>query len=344
MKLFHPYRQSTLALLGSLASLCWQPAQAGYIAYTNAVTAVRGSAASGYADLQPNSSQTPNGNQISSGQFNTTAASINAAQNADGSAIRGKRADAFAQADLSTGKLRASAATYNTQSTAVTVASVLASSTAEFGDSFQVRSANNGAFNWSSGAQVGMNVHLDGDLLNQAIGEPAGLLSVSMFLEIWAPGSIGSNSPHVLNGQALGGAYWNIQQRADGSWRYTAQPFSGFGLTPLVTIDPQPSQGFYNLGARFNPGGDFDWKLSLQLFSRLSTGVGSQVADFANTATLSYVAPAGAVTTSGSGVFPGTTNTVPAPSTAALVVLGVALAGMRHRKRLSNAPQHRELN
>jgi hypothetical protein len=320
-----------LGVLGAVAALCSQPATAGYIAYTNAVTAVRGTAASGYADLQPNSSQTPNGNQISSGQFNTTATSTNAAQNADGSAINGKRAEAYAQADLSTGKLRASVATYNTRSTHVSVASVLAASFAEFGDSFQVRSASNGLFNWSGGDQVSMNVHLDGDLLNRAVGELSGLLSASVYLEIWAPGSIGSDTPQVRNGEAMGGAYWNIQQRFDGSWRYTAQPFSGFGLTPLVTIDPQPRQGFYDLGARFNPGGDFDWKLSLQLFSRLSTGVGTQVANFANTATLTYVAPAGAITTSSSGVFPGTTHTVPVPSTAALVVLGAALMSWRRR-------------
>ena len=101
---------------------------------------------------------------------------------------------------------------------------------------------------------------------------------------------------------------------------------------PAGKLLPASSAGT-NVSFEFMPNGDFEWWAMLSTTVRLDASLQNTSAalDFADTLVASYDGPAGTITQSASGVFPGT---VPVPEPSAAAAAGVlALAWSASRRR-----------
>jgi hypothetical protein len=87
------------------------------------------------------------------------------------------------------------------------------------------------------------------------------------------------------------------------------------------------------------PGGDFDWSLSLAVSGATQPGYAS-VGDLSDPVTVSYQGPTGSITTSDSGLFHNFATVVPEPSTWAMITLGFGGLGLLARAR-KGRPQGR---
>jgi hypothetical protein len=296
-------------------------AQAGYFANTTATDYVWD--ASINATTQPWSTYVVDGNQPNSGVNNSFASSTNS-----GGSFAGKTLSSFAEADLSAGTLRASASLINTVSTPSLYATSVGM--AQFGDSFTFGSPGGGAFDWTSGSLATFNFHLDGlSFTDTSIPQ----IDWSIGLEIFQPGALTASSTTPLDSLALGAL--NITSNLRNSGTNISGGTYGVYPVPITfnVIGGSLSTG-YDITASFNPGGNFDWIISLSTSMLLSDKVGTAYSDLSHTMKVDFSAPDGSNFTSASGVFPGGQNGVPEPGSIPLIGLGIVfLAAISYRKQ-----------
>lgn len=206
------------------------------------------------------------------------------------------------------------------------------------GDGF-VHQGQSGAFDWS-GQTASFSIDIDGT--NVLDAGPGDSFNFSIaFLVIYRKGTLDTFLP-FCNGSVNGS---HVYDNVLASFFWSIGDGVGHPCGPGVSFTGALDGDLVNttLSASFQPGDDFDWVFGLRLGGALNanlpvgqTGSASWVQDFGQTATLSYTAPAGALVSSRSGVFPGTTSVVPEPGSLALLVLGLlglagALPGRRWR-------------
>lgn len=307
--------------IATLVAMAASPALAqGYHASSSARAAVI--ALPSGTVLSPWAVQVNDGYGHTTSSFNTAATAPNA-----GGSSNGKTVQASAYADLATGKLGVATSAVNTLATTDAAASTAA--LASFGDSFRLGSTSGGAFAWDGSSLATFGITLHGSSSNTTSRT---FLDWSLWINIFSAGTLAQPASRWFDG-LLGSVQWDSNLRSDGQATiFTNTQAGSIGLTGgyAGTLNSDT----LNLGASFRPGADFDWTITLySAAGGLSTQLGAQVADLLHTATVDFYAPAGAVTASGSGVFP---NTTPVPENGTLALLAAGLAALwprlRHRR------------
>ncbi len=223
-----------------------------------------------------------------------------------------------------------------------------ASSRAILADGFTTTGAGGAPFLWSNGQQARFEFSITGSsTLTGGVGSAGtgnSFLRTSMVFTAYQPGSI--DIYYRLTQTSLSFAdYVALSNQL--SSRTIAQKTFTFGdaFQSAATQAYYAGCGCYfpvqggvatTVGLSFAPGGDFDWSVAIDSFAALDAAEddASMVADFSHTVRASYIAPAGAVTVSASGLFPGTVSAVPEPATALLMLGGAAcLAALARRCR-----------
>jgi hypothetical protein len=235
----------------------------------------------------------------------------------------------YGYADLSTGtlKMQGSAESgVNSQWPSLTT-------NVSFGDGFTTTSAGGAPFIWSSSTEATFNLQLDGSYSSLFTQNPTGPSSQGgafVVLMLYQRGTLNSND---LLGSNLSEYFlWEIGDPTTLSY---TNPIT-HERTPLTVTD------FYGdvpstLSATFAPGGDFDWALLIGVSGQVMNEGDFFNANLADTVKLSYVAPEGTITTSDSGIFPGTVSSSPVPEPTSLLLLGsglgmIGFAARRKRK------------
>lgn len=195
--------------------------------------------------------------------------------------------------------------------------------TAFLGDSL-THSAGLNPFSWSGGTQATFNIQIDGSTsMSPGPGDVFNFGYIA--LVIYQPGTLSDVVP-FCDSTVTHAYFWSIGSQPQG-----ADPC---GNAFLGNLDGSVDQ---LLSVSLAPGGDFDFAFGMRVGGAFNANLAapanaSWINDFANTATLRYVAPEGASVASASGAFPGTTaGQVPEPGTLALV--GAAALGFARRRR-----------
>lgn len=236
----------------------------------------------------------------------------------------GKSVSSSGYADLSTGRigLRTEVTSYLATPTLGASAAVIAT----MADSFRIAGPS-GPFVWAAGEQARFDVHLDG-MSNNTSGKT--FIDWQFGISIYKPGTLDTSTGISDPDNLLGGMAWSSNKRGDGSNPLYIYPAQGAVVQVAETHNGGLDQGGWDLSAAFNPQGDFDWAVQFLSFTSLSDQTGTQLADFSQTATLSFAGPLGTVTHSGSGVFP-STSPIPEVQTWALILLGLGGLALRGR-------------
>ncbi len=224
-----------------------------------------------------------------------------------------------ASADLATGTLRAAAAV---SATGVADSIVFGAANARIGDGLRTGSPT-GPFTWTPGNDARFTFDISGSIT----GSPDfGGTFLSLFLfEAGTLDTVPTQSTGLIGGRGV-------------AWTFGPQNQVLTNATVLQNFDTVPTAGL-TIDYTFNPGGDFDWLLVFSANGGLfgNDGADSLVADFGSTVHVSYSGPAGATTTSVSGLFGPITDVpaqVPEPSTVALVLAASCAAFVRRRGTL----------
>ena len=225
--------------------------------------------------------------------------------------------NATASADLATATLRG---TVNVTSTGLADSIVFGAANARIADQFRT-STPSGPFTWTPGNDA----HFTFDVTGSITGSPdfgGSFLSLFLF-EAGTLNSVPTQSTGLLNGSGV-------------AWTFGPQNQVLSGATVLQNFATVPTGGV-TIDYAFNPGADFDWMLVFSANGGLfgSNGAASLTADFGNTVHVAYSGPAGATTTSVSGLFTQITNVpaqVPEPSTVSLMLAASCVAFVRRRR------------
>jgi PEP-CTERM motif len=110
--------------------------------------------------------------------------------------------------------------------------------------------------------------------------------------------------------------------------------YDGSGLSYVEFNSDEPTV----VSASFAPEGSFEWKAFLDISTQFSADIPlgyrpTFVMDFSHTIGASFVGPDGTVTTAASGLFPDTVSAVPEPHAYTLALAGLAAAALMSRKR-----------
>jgi hypothetical protein len=231
-------------------------------------------------------------------------------------------ANAKSHADLATGTLKSEADITQSAPSGSFPGFFRNSTGALMGDSFRAFTPGGSPFTWGPNGTATFNFHIDGTITGN---KPAWNQS-DFTVSIWQPGAIDAfvafenrtaPFPAALLIQSVG---WNLD--------------SSRLANPIANLTTFPA----DVSFAFTPGGDFDWTLSLStLVSESGNVAGTETANFFDTIGVTYDGPAGSLTRSASGVFPGTSPLfVPEPSTIALLGMGILWlwgAGLIRRRR-----------
>lgn len=310
---------ATSVLLAAACALSTEAGAQGYFAVAQGSANVTGaSGTSAWA------STLTDGDYVQNRSLDRSATVVN-----PGGSLNGKSTNASAAADLRTGKLGVLAAVSNQVSTNAQTSIALATGVAEFGDSYRLLGANGLPFAWTERSQISFNFHLDG-IINVASTE-AGNVQVMLALELFQPGAIGGYGPYAILGTVL----WSGFDNGDSGFDLRANQYDTDPLqTSFIATTGGFSSGGFDLHAKFNPGGDFDWRVSLYVSAGMSTATGHATADLSHTATVTFAPPEGAIALASSGHLLGPVAAVPEPDTWALVALGAfAVLGAARRRR-----------
>ncbi len=286
-------------------------ARAVTIPYTRALTAIH----------TPTNDGTPNfftvDNQLST---SSPPAATSAASSDSGS---WGHALTTAAADLAAGTLRARAEAAN-----VGADLVYTQTNAGFGDGFRTTSPT-GPFTWDATSTGRFTMDLSG-----TIASSPGLETLNagafVILALYQPNTLNPNAnlvgvPNLISYYLylLGNPNQNL---------YSCD-FNGncANLVPTGYYGSFPTQ----ITQDITPGSDFDWAIVLGA-SGATNALGSYDINFANTLRLSYDGPAGATTTSVSGMFANINQptSVPEPSALALLCFGFVGIGFLLRRRI----------
>lgn len=258
--------------------------------------------------------------------------------------------DAYARASLQDGSLKArSGGTANR---------VNAGANALMGDTFGALDAATGLpYAWQASDTVTFSFAVTGAMLQslssaQMAALDANFTSLTFFsLGAWRPGFFIRQERiaelRLLPYTPAVAAEWTLLQNEINALSITSnvtwlgRPYSpnfDGSSVPHVNVDPlTPTQ----VQLSFNPQGSFEWVAQLNVSTMFQPAQAlaqrpTFIADFSNSAVASFSGPAGTVTTSSLGYFPGTVAVVPEPQAAALMLLGLAtLLWQRRRARVA---------
>ncbi len=260
---------------------------------------------------------------------------------ADGNSVSDALGDDFAEgsastsgeANLETGELKSSASVDAADVPAN--GSLFAFSRADYGDSFRTFEADaETPFTWANDTEVTFSLDISGSV-DLGTGATNGS---TVFFAAYAPGDLDLRGQFLQAGTSVG--LPPLPQPFYSEAYALGQNNENDGASFLDgTLETFPQ----TLDITFAPGGDFDWILGLITFTRLDTTAfpdGFGTIDFSNTISTTYVGPDGAVTTSASGVFPGTqpqgsVDVIPLPAGLPLLLAG--LGGFAILRRWSSA-------
>jgi PEP-CTERM motif len=223
-----------------------------------------------------------------------------------------------ASADLSTGVLRAIA---NSEAPPTATSGPYIESEAKFGDGFTTTTTAGQPFDWTSATTAYFGLELGGIFSGNhgdtSVGFAAAGGVVSLFLQIMAPGTLNPNDPTYGGPDAIESFLFTFEGTS--SYFTTTNYLGQTVQIPITgTFAGLPNE----LVIPIQPGGDFDWSLSLVVSGATQPGYAS-VGDLSDPVTVFYEGPTGTITTSASGLFNNySTTLVPEPSTWAMMALG----------------------
>jgi hypothetical protein len=243
-------------------------------------------------------------------------------------------ATATASGDLSTGAMKAYADVEADR--ALGAGSLAAQARVDIGDSFRAVSGDS-PFTWTADDQASFTFDVSGVVDMMGASSDSAIV-----LTILAPGTLDAYA-RWAGGDDSAYYEWGPQTIAD--FTYSLGP----GTTDYPWIDATATSYPTSFTATFNPGGDFDWVMTLNLDPYLGYPAGADAygrLDFSHTVLASYQGPQGATTLSASGLFPGTValdggaGAVPEPAAWALMLMGFGAAGavLRASRRRDGAP------
>lgn len=278
----------------------------------------------------------PDGDSISiGGALSETNVSINSDSSEYGSR------SAFAQADLENRSLKANAsASENTQKQYASGASVQALAVAEFGDSFSFQNSNdNSLFMWEQSDNFTFNLDVTGFFSGTNINRNQTTISLVLFesggLSDYLSGDLNQEGTDILAVDSFIDQYfWTFDHDSD------LCEFQSYVIDelPCNATEISSNNGLFeeSLTASFNPGGDFDWFLSLRTGGSiyLNNDSASLESDFANSVYVDYKTPDGVNTISQSGLLSKIkTDPISVPEPSIVALMGIGLAGMGFARR-----------
>jgi len=321
-------RSAAMPLLAACLTAAALPAQAGHFAY---------SASRAYLCADPQSCNptlggwTQNVTDGSYFHYSPWMPANTQAQTWTGGSFESFDLSAAAGADLATGTLRSAARIDNSAATQNRTA--FASAQAWIGESFSFSSAQGSPFVWGAADTATLNVRIDGTLANTSADPFPAVYGVQFAVR--QHGAIQSTQGTPLT--TLGQLNWSQWFTSSGPGGYEASASGALPITALVTGTLEA--GDLNLAISFKPGGNFDWDLLLYTDAMLTDLPGSKSADFSHTMHASFVAPATAVVSSSSGVFP-VTSAVPEPATWLLSVGGLLMVALKRGESRRRQASH----
>lgn len=317
-----------MPLLAACLTAATLPAQAGHFAY---------STSSAYLCADPQSCSPALGDwtqYVTDGSYfyySRWMPSNTQAQTQTGGSFESFDLSAAASADLATGTLRSEARIANSAATQNRTA--FASASAWIGDSFSFSSAQGSPFVWGAADIATLNVRIAGTLTNTTSDPFPAFYGVQFAVR--QHGAIQSTEGTPLT--ALGQLNWTQWFTSNGPDGYGTSASGALPITALVT--GSLDAGDLNLAISFKPGGDFDWDLVLYTDAMLTDLPGSKSADFGHTMHASFIAPAAAVVSSSSGVFP-VTSAVPEPATWLLCLGGLMMVALKRGESRRRQASH----
>lgn len=255
-----------------------------------------------------------------------TASTVNYSQSGDWGSVSG-----FASADLSTGQLKVSAS-----NNPLAGSSPYMQTNAWFGDGFRTSDAGGSPFSWQPNTGARFSFDLTGNSVSASspqLGNVGFGVGGFVILSLYRPGTLDPNGK-LIGGENNIGYYLYLLGNPNQNLIYTDPQGQYHSLIPSAYYGNIAHD--IHIAQNFQPNGDFDWAVLVGVAGQVSGPQFFNI-DLSHTLTVGYSGPAGATTTSVSGLFHNF-RSVPEPGASALLAIG--LVGFFGRRVLGRASSH----